>query len=67
MVAGSDDVVNLFLDAVRLFAIEPDLMTPLIKPPIALDHREVARGRFVVERDGILSVTDCIGDCGTTE
>src|SRR5205814_10265609 len=66
-IAGSHDEVNLFLETVRLLSVEADLIPPLVKPSVALDHCEVTVGSFVVERDGVSLITGCIAGCGPAE
>src|SRR5215831_20996374 len=60
VVPRTKDVVNLLLNTIRLFPIEPDLITALIKPAIPLDHREVAIGCLMIEADSVVFVADCI-------
>src|SRR5579883_1337453 len=48
MIAGAQDVIDLFFVQVRLFSIEADLITPLEVVPAALDHLEVRIGRLVI-------------------
>src|SRR2546422_405669 len=67
VIAGSDDVVDLLFESVRLFPVEADLIPALVKPSVTLDVGEVALGRLVVKRHGILFITKYIAGCGTTE
>jgi len=67
MIAGSQDEVDFFFDAVCLFAVESNLIASLIKPSVTLCHGEVAAGRFVVEGNGILDLSNRIGGCRPTE
>src|SRR5690348_1274437 len=48
MVAGSQDKIDLFLNRIRLFAVEADLMTTLVELAVLPVHRIVAVRRFVV-------------------
>src|SRR5262249_22497149 len=60
MVARTHHKVDFFLEAVRLFAVETDLVAPLVKSSVPLDHREVTIGGFVEEGDEVFLITDCI-------
>ena len=49
VVARADHVMGFDLEGVRLCAIEADLVTPLIKPAVALQHRVMPVRCFVVQ------------------
>src|SRR5580700_3920699 len=49
MVSRADDEIDLFLVDIRLFAIEPDLPTPLMITAVARDHGEVTVRCLVME------------------
>ncbi len=61
VVAGTDHVVDLFLDHVGFFSAEPDLVAPLVQFPIALDHGVVAVGRAIVKAVVDLVVLNLVG------
>src|ERR1700704_2074829 len=47
VIARTYDVIGLKLEDVAVFAVESDLVTPLIEFPAALHHRVMTAGRFV--------------------
>src|SRR5215471_9720114 len=53
MISRPNHIVDLLFYAIGLLAVESDLISALVKPPFALNYREVAVRRFVIKGGGL--------------
>src|SRR5207245_9319328 len=60
MIARADHIIDGLLDDVGLLPVEPELMPPLVRLPVALRHRVVAAGGLMIEAVAGVIVLDCV-------